>query len=200
MTAAPILYGDRLILRGWRPSDVAEFARLNADPQVMEYFPKCLSRFESDALAEQIRRHFDEHGFGLWAVEVTSDASFIGFVGLATVRFQAQFTPAVEIGWRLARAHWGRGYATEAAKRVLAFAFDVLELPAIVSFTAVNNRRSRAVMQRIGLSHDRGDDFEHPALPSGHPLRRHVLNRLKRKSTDVQEKESAPSDAGNRQL
>jgi RimJ/RimL family protein N-acetyltransferase len=146
----------------------------------MEYFPAVLSREQSDALAAAIEAHFDEHGFGLWAVEIPTIARFAGFVGLAERRFEAPFTPCVEIGWRLAAAHWGRGYATEAARAVLAFGFQTLGLDEIVSFTVPGNRRSRRVMERIGMVRDPADDFDHPAMPEGHPLRRHVLYRMAR--------------------
>jgi RimJ/RimL family protein N-acetyltransferase len=146
----------------------------------MEFFPKTLDRAESELAAARIREHFARHGFGLWAVEVPGVADFIGFVGLAIPRFEAHFTPCVEIGWRLAREHWGRGYATEAARAVLAFGFRDLGLDEIVSFTTAANRRSRAVMERIGMTRSPADDFDHPVLPEGHPLRWHVLYRARR--------------------
>jgi RimJ/RimL family protein N-acetyltransferase len=177
---APMLRTSRLTLRLWHDRDYPEFASLNADPRVMEFFPNTLTRSESDAFVERIRRHFGNHGFGLWALEVTGGAPFIGFVGLVTTRFRARFTPAVEVGWRLAFEHWGHGFATEGAGQALAYGFRELGLPEIVSFTAMNNLRSRAVMERLGMSHDPDDDFDHPALPMGHPLKRHVLYRLKR--------------------
>jgi RimJ/RimL family protein N-acetyltransferase len=180
MTPAPTLHTPRLVLRPWREEDFAPFAAMNADPRVMEFFPRPLERAESDAAVGRTREHFARHGFGLWAVEVPGVADFIGFVGLAIPRFEAHFTPCVEIGWRLAVEHWGRGYATEAARAVLAFGFEDLALEEIVSFTTTANRRSRAVMERIGMSRSPEDDFDHPALPEGHPLRRHVLYRVKR--------------------
>lgn len=176
---------ERLVLRRWRDDDLAPFAALNADPAVMEFLPAPLSRAESDAMAARIEATFDERGVGLWAVEVAGGAaagpaagSFAGFVGLWPTSFDAHFTPAVEVGWRLARTHWGRGYATEAARTALADGFDRLALPEIVSFTALVNRRSARVMARLGMSHDPGEDFDHPRLPPGHRLRRHVLYRL----------------------
>ncbi len=174
----------RLLLRQWREDDLEPFARLNADPEVMRHFPDPLGREESDALAERARRHLDEHGWGLWAVEAVdgSPFGFIGFTGLARPRFEAHFTPAVEVGWRLTREAWGRGYATEAASAALAVGFGDLGLEEIVSFTAVANDRSRAVMQRLGMTTDPRDDFDHPALPPGHPLRQHVLYRLPREA------------------
>ena len=166
---------ERLLLRGWRESDREPFAALNADAEVMRYFPAPLSRAESDALAERASAFLAERSWGLWAVE--RDGVFLGFTGLAEPRFDAHFTPAVEIGWRLARSAWGFGYATEAATAVLRFAFEELRLREVVSFTAVDNRRSRAVMERIGMARDERGDFDHPAVPVGSPLRRHVLYR-----------------------
>jgi RimJ/RimL family protein N-acetyltransferase len=180
MTSAPTLNTPRLLLRPWRDEDLAPFAEMNADPRVMEFFPKRLDRVESDLLVTRIRDHFDRHGFGLWAVEVPGVADFIGFVGLAIPRLEAHFTPCVEVGWRLAQEHWGRGYATEAARAALAFGFGDLALEEIVSFTAAVNLRSRAVMERIGMTRSPEDDFDHPALPEGHPLRQHVLYRAGR--------------------
>jgi ribosomal-protein-alanine N-acetyltransferase len=169
-----------LLLRGWREDDRAPFAALNADPEVMQHFPATLSRAESDALVDRIDAMFAEHGFGLWAVEVRASGEFIGFVGLAAWDFEAHFTPAVEVGWRLARSSWGHGYATEAAREAVTFGFDEAGLDEIVSFTSPGNTRSRAVMERLGMTRDPADDFDHPRLPVGHPLRRHVLYRLPR--------------------
>ncbi len=176
----PQLSTKRLLLRSWRDADLPAFAELNADPRVMEFFPALLTRAESDARVEKIREHFDRHGFGLWAVEVVGVAEFIGFVGLAVPAFEAQFTPCVEIGWRLAFAHWGRGYATEAAGAALDFVFQQLALDEVVSFTVPANVRSRKVMGRLGMTHSRDEDFDHPKLPAGHALSRHVLYRLPR--------------------
>ena len=169
---------ERLILRRWGDDDLEAFAELNADPQVMAHMPALLDRRDSDALATRIREQFEQRGFGLWAVEVPGEAPFIGYVGLSVPRFTAHFTPCVEIGWRLARPHWDRGYATEAARATLAFGFENVGLQEIVSFTVPANVRSIAVMQRIGMTHDPADDFDHPSLPVGHSLRRHVLYRL----------------------
>ena len=174
------LHTPRLLLRRWRESDLPAFAALNADPRVMEHLPKPLSREESDAMAARVRDHFARHGFGLWAVEVPGEAGFIGSVGLVTATFDAHFTPCVEVGWRLAQAHWGKGYATEAASAALDFAFGRLGLDEVVSFTVPANRRSRRVMERIGMRHDAEGSFEHPALPPGHSLRPHVLYRRRR--------------------
>ena len=177
---APILTTARLRLRQWREEDLAPFAALNADPQVMEFFPKVLTRAESDTVAGRIRDHFARHGFGLWAVEAPGIADFVGFVGLAVPSFEAHFTPCVEIGWRLAREHWGHGYATEAATAALAFAFGDRALEEIVAFTVPANIPSRRVMGRLGMRRLPADDFEHPAIAAGHPLRSHVLYRLRR--------------------
>lgn len=173
---------DRLLLRRWREEDRAPFAAMNGDPRVMEFLPSSLDRAASDALAGRIEEHFQAHGFGLWALEVPGVAPFIGFVGLSIPRFEAHFTPCVEIGWRLAFEHWGRGYVTEGARLALARGFGPLALPAVVSFTAVGNRRSCAVMERLKMRRDPAEDFDHPALPEGHPLRRHVLYRLDSRS------------------
>ena len=170
---------ERLILRAWRPGDREPFAALNADPIAMEHFPSTMTRAESDAFADRIDAELRERGWGLWAVEVPGVADFIGFVGLHDARFEAHFTPAIEVGWRLTRAHWGRGYATEAAREALAVGFGELGLDEIVSFTATSNRRSRAVMERLGMTRDPADDFDHPGVPAGSPLRRHVLYRLR---------------------
>jgi RimJ/RimL family protein N-acetyltransferase len=175
-----MIHTRRLHLRLWRDEDLPAFAAMNSDARVMEHFPKLLDRAESDAMAGRIREHFARRGFGLWAVQVPGVADFIGFVGLAVPGFEAHFTPCVEIGWRLACAHWGQGYATEAARAALDFGFQRLDLDEIVSFTVPKNRRSRAVMERIGMTRTPADDFDHPVLPEGHPLRRHVLYRAKR--------------------
>jgi RimJ/RimL family protein N-acetyltransferase len=178
--ALAALRTERLILRPWREEDLVPFAALNADPAVMEHLPGTLSRAQSDALAARIRAEMAEYGFGLWAVEVPGIAPFIGFTGLAVPRFSEHFTPCVEIGWRIARELWGRGYAPEAARAALAHGFGPLGLDEIVSFTSVANVRSRRVMEKLGMTHDPRDDFEHPSLAVGHPLRAHVLYRIRR--------------------
>jgi RimJ/RimL family protein N-acetyltransferase len=167
----------RLLLRRWREADHEPFAALNADPLVMEHFPARLSRSESDDLIAGIEAGFDRRGYGLWALELRATGEFVGFTGLETPSFEAHFTPAVEVGWRLARSAWGHGYATEAGLASLAFGFEVAGLQEIVSFTSVVNERSRAVMERLGMTHDPGDDFDHPALSDADRLRRHVLYR-----------------------
>ena len=146
----------------------------------MEHFPAILTRAESDTFAVRIRSEMEGRGFGLWAVEVPGITSFAGFTGLAVPRFEAHFTPCVEIGWRIAREHWGRGYAPEAARAAFAHAFGALGLGEVVSLTAVGNLRSRRVMEKLGMTHDPADDFDHPSLAPGHPLRRHVLYRIRR--------------------
>jgi len=153
---------------------------MNADPRVMEYFPSTLSRAESDAFAARIREHLAKHGFSFWVVESRADGAFLGLTGLLRPRFVAHFTPCVEVGWRFAAAHWEKGYATEAAKAALRFGFDRLELAEIVAYTVPQNRRSRRVMEKLGMSHSSADDFDHPALPEHHQLRRHVLYRILR--------------------
>ena len=129
-------------------------------------------------MVDRIEKHFSEHGFGLWAIEIPNVAPFVGFAGLDVARFSAPFTPSVEVGWRLAYEHWGRGYATEAARLALGYGFGTLALSEIVSFTSVTNHRSRAVMERLGMHRDPAEDFDYPSFPEGHPLRRHVLYRL----------------------
>ena len=171
---------ERLLLRRWRDADREPFAALNADPRVMELFPAALSRAESDAFVDRNEAAFEARGFGLWAVEVVDGGRFAGFVGLWVPSFEAHFTPAVEIGWRLAHEHWGHGYATEAARAAIAYGFDEVGLDEIVSFTTPANERSWRVMERLGMTHDPADDFDHPQVPVGHPLRRHVLYRLRR--------------------
>jgi RimJ/RimL family protein N-acetyltransferase len=173
-----MLRTHRLLLRPWRPEDRAPFAQINADPRVMEFFPAVQTREESDASVERVLAHQKEHGFCFWAVERLGGAPFIGFVGLKVVSFTAPFTPTVEIGWRLAYEHWGQGYATEGARASLRFGFETLGLRQIVSFTAPANVRSRRVMEKLGMQRREEEDFDHPLLAPGHPLRRHVLYRL----------------------
>jgi RimJ/RimL family protein N-acetyltransferase len=178
MTLPRELRTDRLLLRRWLPTDRSAFEALNGDSRVMEHFPAVLRPDESDALVALIERHFEQHGFGLWAVEIPGVTSFAGFVGLAVPPFEAHFTPCVEVGWRLAADHWGCGYATEGALAALAFGFGNVELNEIVSFTVPENQRSRRIMDRIGMAHNPADDFDHPVLPE--PMRRHVLYRIVR--------------------
>ncbi|GHF24885.1 GNAT family N-acetyltransferase [Pseudolysinimonas yzui] len=165
----------RLQLREWRDDDRDDWAAMNADPEVMEYFPAPLDRAQADAAFDRIQAALAARGWGLWAVE--HDGRFLGFTGLAPVGFEAPFAPATEIGWRLRRDAWGQGFATEAAREAMRFAFDELGLPQLVSLTSVTNARSRAVMARLGMTHDPADDFDHPNVPHGSPLRPHVLYR-----------------------
>jgi RimJ/RimL family protein N-acetyltransferase len=168
---------ERLILRQWRNSDLEPFASLNADDQVMAYFPAKLDRKQSDDLAQRCEALIDQRGWGFWAVELKSHKRFIGFLGLHIPSADLPFSPCVEIGWRLAVSHWGRGYATEGGRAALQVAFDRLNLPEIVSFTANGNSRSRRVMERLGME-DSAENFDHPAIPSEHHLRLHCLYRL----------------------
>jgi RimJ/RimL family protein N-acetyltransferase len=169
----------RLLLRSWQDSDLPAFAAINADPNVMKYFPAPLSRAESDTMAERIRTSMQQQGWGFWAIAVKGGCPFIGFVGLAIPGDDLPCSPCVEIGWRLAAEHWGQGYASEAANCALEVAFKTLNLAEVVSFTAESNHPSRRVMARIGMTFN-GETFEHPRLPPGHPLRKHVLYRKKR--------------------
>ncbi|MBW3537285.1 MAG: GNAT family N-acetyltransferase [Actinobacteria bacterium] len=174
---------ERLLLRQWRDEDLEPFAAMNTDPEVMEFFPSVSDRADSDKAAEMNGVHIAEHGWGLWAVEVGATGDFVGFTGLWSVpAAEFPFAPAVEVGWRLARPHWGQGYATEAARAAVAFGFDELRLDEIVSMTAVGNLRSRRVMEKLGMTTDPTENFEHPRVPDGHPLRPHVLYRIARPS------------------
>ena len=178
----PRLTTSRLVLREWRDADREPFAELNADPRVSEFLRGPLDRAASDALVDRILDHWATNGHGLWAVERVDDGAFLGFVGLASHTFEAAFMPAVEVGWRLGSAAWGHGYATEAARAALRFGFENLGLAEIVSFTVPDNARSRAVMERLGMTRDPADDFDHPRFVDDHRLRRHVLYRLTRES------------------
>lgn len=179
MPGATELRSDRLVLRRWRRDDRKPFAAMNTDPQVMEYYPSTLTTAESDAMIDQIEETFKTEGLGLWAVEVLDTATFIGYVGLWPARFPAAFTPAIEVGWRLATPYWGCGYATEAAQVAVGDGFARLGIDEIVSFTAQVNFRSRRVMEKLDMTRDPSDDFDHPNVPEGHPLKPHVLYRLR---------------------
>ncbi|WP_345207983.1 GNAT family N-acetyltransferase [Fodinibacter luteus] len=170
---------ERLVLRQWGEADREPFAAMNADPEVMEHLPQPLDRAASDAMLDRLRATIEEQGWGPWAVEHAATRELIGFTGLAVPRHPLPFQPCVEVGWRLARAAWGHGFATEAAREALRVAFDELGLGEVVSFTVTGNVRSRAVMERIGMTRDPAGDFDHPALPVGHPQRRHVLYRVR---------------------
>ena len=170
---------ERLLLRRWTSADLAPFAAMNADPVVMEHFPSTMTRDESDQfVSERIAKHFDEYGYGLWAVERIDRQEFIGFVGLMWQCFDASFTPALEVGWRLSQPNWGQGFATEAAAEALRIGFTDLSMDEIVSMTSPLNTRSIAVMQRLDMSRNPSDDFDHPRVPVGDPLRRHALYRI----------------------
>ena len=168
-------------MRTWRAEDQDPFAAMNADPEVMEHFPHALSREESAATIEWIEDGFETRGWGLWALEPLATGRFIGFTGLSVPSFETHFTPAVEVGWRLARDAWGHGYATEAASASMRFGFEQADLGQIVSFTSFPNLRSQAVMERIGMTRDPDGDFEHPSIPEGSPLRHHMLYRISRR-------------------
>jgi RimJ/RimL family protein N-acetyltransferase len=168
----------RLRLRQWREDDLAPFAALNTDPEVMRFFEEPLSHERSDAWARAIAAVIEDQGWGLWALERRDTGEFIGFTGLQVPRHELPFNPCVEVGWRLARSAWGQGFATEAGRASLAHAFGPLELDEVVSMTAVTNLPSRRVMERLGMTRDEQADFDHPAVSAGHPLQRHVLYRI----------------------
>lgn len=178
-THVPELRTERLLLRAWRESDLEAFAVMNADPAVMEHFPATLTRAESDDVVRRVEQRWRDGRPSLWAVEVPGVAPFIGFVGLLEPSFEAPFTPCVEVGWRLASPHWGRGYAPEGAHAALGHGFGTLDLDEVVSFTVPANESSRRVMAKLGMHHDPSDDFDHPKLPVGDPLRCHVLYRIR---------------------
>jgi ribosomal-protein-alanine N-acetyltransferase len=171
---------ERLVLRPWRDEDLPWIQEINADPRVMEHFVTVLTPAETTAMIRRIQTHFATHGFGFWAVQQRDRDAVIGLVGLAVPTFSAHFMPCVEIGWRIAHQHWGQGYATEAARAALDYGFEQRQLDEIVSFTAVPNVKSQRVMQKLGMHHDPSDDFDHPSVPDGHRLKRHVLYRITR--------------------
>jgi RimJ/RimL family protein N-acetyltransferase len=177
-SGAMVIETARLILRPWRDSDRPAFAEQNADPLVMRFLAGVLTREESDAYVDRAEKHLAQTGFCKWAVEAPGIAPFIGAVGLTRVRFDASFTPAVEVAWRLHRRYWGHGYATEAARAAIDDGFTRVGLTEIVALTALGNLASRRVMERLGMT--RTIEFDHPLLPEGHALRRHILYRLSR--------------------
>jgi ribosomal-protein-alanine N-acetyltransferase len=177
----PLLETERLILRGWREEDLPAFARMNNDPNVTEFLKGPMAMDESSEMMARLQAGFAERGFGLWAVEIKAAKRLAGFTGITVPRFEATFTPCFEVGWRLACEHWGKGYATEAAREAIRFGFEQAGLGEIVSFTTVANIRSRRVMEKLGMTRDPAEDFDHPALPAGHPIRPHVLYRLSRR-------------------
>lgn len=180
MTAGPALATTRLLLRRWTDADREPFAALSSDPVVMRYFPSTHSRVRCHAFVDHVEAGFEAEGFGMWALEVKADEAFAGFTGIWRLPDSNPHAGAVEVGWRLARAHWRRGYATEAARAAIAYGFDEVGLDEIVSMTSVANTPSRAVMERVGMLHDPAEDFDHPAVPADSPLVRHVLYRLRR--------------------
>ena len=179
---ARVIETPRLRLRDWRDADLAPFAAMNADPDVMRFFPSVLTREESDEGVGRIKLSFDARGWGFWAAEHKADRKFIGFIGLNVPTWAAHFTPCVDVGWRLARSHWGQGLATEGARAALAFGFRELALNEVVSITVPDNAPSRNVMSKLGMTRDEAGDFDHPRIPEGSPRRRHVLYRLSREN------------------
>jgi RimJ/RimL family protein N-acetyltransferase len=171
---------ERLVIRPWRDDDVEPWIAMGLDPRVMEFFPTVYTREEAAAAAARMRQRLDENGYGWWVVEVKGGAPFAGVIALQDVPFDAHFTPALEVGWRLSYDHWGAGYASEGARAALDFAFATLDRTEVVAITAAINTRSQRVMQRLGMSYDRADDFDHPRLEPGHRLERHVLYRVTR--------------------
>ena len=178
ITRRPELETERLLLRGWRTGDLEPFAEMNADPLVMEHFPSAMTAQETGLMVARIEPAFEEHDFGLFAVEVKSTNTFIGFCGLSVPYIDAPFMPAVEVGWRLAKQHWGNGYATEAARAAIVYGFGTAGLDEIVSFAIPANQRSLKVMERLGMTHDPRDDFDHPRFLDDERLRHHLLYRM----------------------
>ncbi|MCB1651863.1 MAG: GNAT family N-acetyltransferase [Alphaproteobacteria bacterium] len=171
---------ERLILREWEDEDLEPFARMNADPLVMEYLPRVLDEKASARHMQEFQKHFDKYGYGLYVVEVKEDDEFAGFVGLKNVDFKAAFTPAIELAWRLDYEHWGKGYASEAARAVIDHAFTVLSLTELVAYTVHDNVRTIAMMEKLGMEYQKGEDFDYPALRKGHPLGRFVLYKIEK--------------------
>lgn len=172
---------ERITLREWLPQDVAAFARMNSDPLIMEYFPRVLNEETTVRLINRFQEHFDKYGFGMYALEHKETKSFMGFAGISHVRDLFPFAPAVEMAWRLEYEYWGKGFATEAARAIISYAFNNLELKELVAFSVYDNARAIHMMEKLGLKHDKKGDFDYPKLPSGHPLGCHVLYRLKAK-------------------
>ena len=189
----PEIRTGRLILRGFTDADREPFAAMNGDPVVMEHYPSTLNRAASDALLDRIRDRWAADGHGLWAVERRSDGQLLGFTGLARLAWIDQ----PEVGWRYVPSAWGHGYATEAAEAALRFGFETLAVPEIVSVTTIGNERSQRVMRRLGMHRDPADDFLHPNIAEGHPLRPHVMYRLRRDEWRVRVRAHAgqPDDA-----
>lgn len=177
-----ILETERLILRQWKESDRDPFETLNSDEETMRFFPSTYSREVSDKLIDREMDRIKKGDIGLLAVEVKITGEFIGFIGIARPSYKTHFTPCTEIGWRLSRSSWGKGYATEGAIEVLRFAFDELGLEEIVSFTTKENIASIKVMEKIGMIRDIDGDFDHPLVEEGNKLRKHVLYKIKKTS------------------
>ncbi|MBX9770450.1 MAG: GNAT family N-acetyltransferase [Candidatus Obscuribacterales bacterium] len=169
---------ERLFLRHWQESDVEPFCAITSDPEVRRYYPNVLSASETKTLVVRIKAHFEKENFGLWSVELKSTGEFIGYTGLQKPTIEAHFMPCVEIGWTIAKKHWGNGYAPEAAAKALEDGFTRIGLDEIVSFTTVSNDKSIRVMEKLGMTRNPKDDYSHPLLPQGHPLKPHVLFRL----------------------
>ncbi|KYG64138.1 GNAT family acetyltransferase [Bdellovibrio bacteriovorus] len=170
---------ERLIIRRWKPEDLDSFAALCADPEVMEHFPATLSRQETQSLIDRMNTNHNKDGYSFMACELKSTGDFIGFVGLSYFTQETHFSPCVEVGWRLHKRFWGQGYAPEGAKAVIKYAFEVLKVPEVIAMTAVGNLNSRRVMEKIGMTYNPQDDFDHPKVEDGHRLKRHVLYRIK---------------------
>lgn len=185
MKTLPTLKTQRLILRPWKEDDLVPFAQLNQDPLVMEFYAHLLSKEESDILAQKIQNDYAYREYGFWAVEVPGVAPFIGYVGLSDWNLDMYFAPCIDIGWRIASEYWGKGYATEAAREVLRFGFEYLQIPEILSMATLHNVRSHRVMQRLGMKTDPKENFEHPKVPKGHPLSWRVLYRLRKEEFDL---------------
>ena len=196
MSQVPVLRTQRMVLRGWRDEDRVPFAAMNADPRVVAHLQGPLSREESDAFVDRIKAQWREHGLGLWAMQLVGSGQFIGYTGLWPAPFLER-EPPIEIGWRLASVHWGRGYATEAARAALQYAFEDLRLPRVHSFTVPQNERSLRVMERIGMSRVPGGDFDHPRVdPARYPhLVRHVLYVIEGSDLEAQDSPSSPNAA-----
>lgn len=170
---------DRLIFREWEEKDRQAFARMNSDPMVMEYLPRPLDLSASNKLMDRFQAHFDQHGYGIYALERKEDGEFVGCTGLHNVEFEAAFTPAVELAWRLDYEYWGQGYGSEAGKAVINHAFKKLKLKRLVAFTVHDNERTTHLMEKLGMKKVEGGDFDYPTLPKGHPLGRFVLYEIK---------------------
>ena len=175
-----ILRTRRLILRQWKESDLLPFARMNADQRVMEFMLGKMTKEETRQSIERIKKHFDAHGFGHWAVEIADSKKFIGCVGLNIPRYTLPFSPCVEVAWRICAEEWGKGYAPEAANEALRDGFERVGLQEIVSFTALTNLKSRRVMEKLGMQHCPAENFDHPMVPRCHSLRQHVLYRMRK--------------------